>query len=128
MFHGINTAIRLSINTIGFIELWVYYQGTAWDILTDFDVHDKRTSTGVYYCHLCEENSRVLYYSRADLWIDHSFKPLLEWSQENLIDTMSLCIIGVKDHFTSATLLPKIEIDTRLDTIENLFAVLPVVV
>ena len=128
LFQGINPAIRLSIKNYGYIELWVYYQGTAWDILTDFDVHARRTSTGAYYCHLCDEDSRVLYPSREDLWVDHSFKSLLEWSQENFIDTNSLCITGIKDHYSSAILLTKDEIDARRNTIDNLFAVLPVVI
>jgi len=126
-FQGINPAVRLSIKPVGFIEVWVYYQGTAWDILTDFDVHARRTSTGAYYCHLCDEGSRVLYHSRQDLWIDHSFKPLLEWSQENLVDTNRLCITGIEEHYTSAILLPQVEIEARQDTIEDLCAVLPVV-
>ena len=126
-FQGINPAIRLSIKPIGFIEVWVDYQGTAWDILADFDVHARRTSAGAYYCQLCDEESRVLYPSREDLWMDHSFKPLLEWSQENLIDTNRLCITGIEDHYTSSTLLPKDEIDARRDMIEDLCAVLPVV-
>jgi len=126
-FQGINPAIRLSIKPVGFIEVWVYYQGTAWDILTDFDVHARRTSAGDYYCQLCDEESRVLYPSREDLWMDHSFKSLLEWSQENLVDTNRLCITGIKDHYTSATLLPMVEIETRQDTIEDLCVVLPVV-
>lgn len=126
--QGINPAVRLSIKPVGFIEVWVYHQGTAWDILTDFDVHARRTSTGAYYCHLCDEGSRVLYHSMEDLWVDHSFKALLEWSQENPIDTNRLCITGIKDHYTSATLLPNDEIEARLDTTDNLFAVLPVVI
>ena len=127
-FQGVNPAIRLSIKNYGYIELWVYYQGTAWDILTDFDVHERKTSTGAYYCHLCDEDSRVFYHSREDLWVDHSFKSLLEWSQENFIDTMRLCITGIEDHYTSATLVPKVEIEARQDTIEDLCAVLPVVI
>lgn len=126
-FQGINPAIRLSIKPVGFIEVWVYYHGTAWDILADFDVHARRTSTGTCYCHLCDEDSRLLYHSMEDLWVDHSFKSLLEWSQENLVDTNRLCITGIKDHYSSAILLPKEVIEARRNTIDNLVEVLPVV-
>jgi hypothetical protein len=63
------------------VGIYVIYQGETWDILTDFDVYQRRTSTGQYYCDACTPSE--IFPSRAALWVAHCFEPLLAWTNEH---------------------------------------------
>jgi hypothetical protein len=94
LFHGTNPAIQLYINSRGSVEIWINYKGFFWDIIADFDVYERRTPAGTYFCDLCDKDGQIFYPTRQDLWINHSFKPLLEWALENLIDSNRLYLLG----------------------------------
>ena len=64
------------------VGIYVIYQGETWDILTDFDVYQRHTSTGQYYCDACRPPE--MFPSRAALWVAHCFEPLLAWANEHL--------------------------------------------
>jgi hypothetical protein len=81
-FSGITPVIQCSIRKDGMVEIYAIYQREGWDILTEFDVVARRTSTGQYYCGLC--TSPEMFASRAALWVTHSFEPLLAWTNEYL--------------------------------------------
>lgn len=132
LFHGINPAIQLNIDNRGSVEIWVKYKGILWDIIADFDVYEQRTSKGTYFCYLCEkEDHQVLYPTRQDLWIEHSFKPLLEWALEYLIDSNRLYLMGGSGDQYSAACIQSLDennkIYNKLKTIMDLHIILPVV-
>src|ERR671918_73859 len=56
------------------VGIYITYQGETWEILTDFDVYQGRTSTGHYYCNAC--TPQELFPSGAALWVAHCFEPL----------------------------------------------------
>ena len=61
--------------------IYVIYHGETWDILTDFDVYQQRTSMGQYYCDECTPPE--MFPSHAALWVAHCFEPLLTWANEH---------------------------------------------
>ena len=77
-FAGVTPAIRCAISQEGIVCIYASYQGEWWDALADFDVSERRTSTGQYYCHAC--TSPEMFSSRVALWVTHSFEPLLAWA------------------------------------------------
>lgn len=103
-FSGVTPRIRGTITKSGSISIWAEYQGECWDFLVDFDLVERRNDSGQYFCGLCSEPT--LYQARPDLWIGHSFEPLLEWCNENLAPSQWLCIHGIKDRYTCASLAP----------------------
>jgi hypothetical protein len=45
-FAGVTPAIRCAISQEGIVCIYASYQGEWWDALADFDVSERRTSTG----------------------------------------------------------------------------------
>jgi hypothetical protein len=80
-FTGVTPAIRCVISQEGIVGIYARYQGEWWDGLADFDVSERRLSTGQYYCHACTAPER--FPSRAALWVTHSFEPLLAWTNDH---------------------------------------------
>jgi hypothetical protein len=103
-FAGITPAIKCVIKKEGMVEIYAIYQGKGWDILTDFDVSERRTSTGQYYCDLC--TSLDMFASREALWVTHSFEPLLAWTNEHCHASQWLCLFGEPEGSTWAELKP----------------------
>src|SRR5688572_25288931 len=75
-FSGITPKLQCYISKWGTVEIRVIYQRTEWDMLTDFNVYERCTSSGQYYYHACTPPG--LFPSREALWITHCFEPLLE--------------------------------------------------
>jgi hypothetical protein len=75
---GITPAIWCAISTEGMVGINASDQRAWWDLLAEFDVVPRRTSTGQYYCGLC--TSPDMFASRGALWVTHSFEPLLAWT------------------------------------------------
>jgi len=77
-FNGVSPHISGWIGrTGGNIVVAVQYHRECIDIIADLDVYEAMTADGQYFCSLCVEPIR--YKSREELWIQHSFEPLLEW-------------------------------------------------
>jgi hypothetical protein len=123
-FAGITPALHCYISKWGAVELRVIYQRTEWDMLTDFDVSEQRTSTGQYYCSLCTPPD--MFASRAALWVTHCFEPLLAWTNEHFHVSQWLCLFGVPGGFSYAELKPIEDVQTR-ETAEDFVYACPVV-
>ena len=84
------------------VGIYIIYQGKTWDMLPDFDVFQRRTPTGHYYCDAC--TAPEMFPSRAALWIAHSFEPLLAWANDHLQASQWLCLFGEPEDSTWAEL------------------------
>ncbi|WP_139786848.1 hypothetical protein, partial [Desulfamplus magnetovallimortis] len=91
-FQGITKRLQLCINRIGNVEVYAFHEeeDEFWDIIYDFDVHSARNENG-YYCKSCLEEYVEYFKTEIDLWINHSFIPLLEWSNEAFTKNKYLC-------------------------------------
>jgi hypothetical protein len=92
-FAGITPHLRCIITEHGTVDVYVVYRRRHWDIIASFDVYEKRTRTGRYYCSECI--TRSLFASREKLWITHSLAPLLAWAREQLRPSQWLCLFGL---------------------------------
>lgn len=81
-FAGISQKIGCVITSSG-LTIYVNHEGECWDIVADFGVSESRSSKG-YYCGLCEPEKRKFFASREELWIEHCFEPMLEWTGREL--------------------------------------------
>lgn len=93
-FADITPAIWCAISQEGIVGIYASYQGEWWDASADFDVSERRTSTGQYYCHACTPSE--MFASRAALWVAHSFEPLLAWTNTHFHASqwLWLCRVG----------------------------------
>jgi hypothetical protein len=90
-FSGITPKIGLIIKKSGMVEIYANHRRECWDLLHDFDVSEGRNEYRQYFCQLCDmafrngdnPNPPEMFLSREDLWIKHSFDPLLEWCNEH---------------------------------------------
>ena len=76
-----------------------------WDILIDFDLAEVRLPDACYACAFCRDHlgdKAGLYENREELWIQHSFNPLAEWSEKYLKEGCYLCLYGMKSGATWA--------------------------
>jgi hypothetical protein len=124
-FVGITPALQCHISKWGAVEMRVMYQQMAWDMLTEFDVFERRTSTGQYYCDCC--TSPEMFDAREALWVTHSFEPLLAWTNEHFHPSQWLCLFGAPGRYSFAELRP-IEHGQVRETAENFVSACPVVV
>jgi hypothetical protein len=87
-FDGITNRLQCFIGWNSRVEIHVLHDGGIWDILTDFDLVERRTPDGAYRCALCAEP--IDYSSRETLWINEAFEPLLSWVEETLATAQTL--------------------------------------
>jgi hypothetical protein len=122
-FAGITPVIRCAISQEGMVCIFASYEGEWWDGLADFDVSERRTSTGQYFCHTC--TSPELFASRTALWATHSFEPLLAWTNAHFHPSqwLWLCRVGGA---TWAGLRPKEDMLDQ-ETVADLVYACPVV-
>ena len=77
-FSGLASELFLEIRNYGFVEVIIRdTTGRYWDIIADFDISEERNREGKYYCAYCDDP--VLYDSRALLWQEQAFEPMLDW-------------------------------------------------
>jgi hypothetical protein len=103
-FEGVTPKISCIISRFGSVGIWVSHRKECWDGLADFDLYEKRNKGGQYYCELCDSAFRTdyspdppeMFTSREELWIKHSFEPLLEWCNEHLQRGKMLLFLGGK--------------------------------
>jgi hypothetical protein len=86
------------------VGIYIIHHGQTWDMLPDYDISQRRTSTGQYYCDACTTPER--FPSRATLWVAHSFEPMLAWANEHLQPSQWLCLFGDAEGSTWAELMP----------------------
>ena len=89
-FRGITPRLRCFIGWKWRVEIHVMHDGHLWDILTDFDLAERRTPDGKYFCAFCVEP--IHYDSREALWIHESFELLFLWVNETLGEASRLLI------------------------------------
>jgi hypothetical protein len=92
--------------------------------LPDFDVYQRRTSTGHYYCDACTPPE--MFPSRAALWVAHGFEPLLAWANDHLQASQGLCLYGEPEDSTWAELTPAEDVPTRRSRNDLVYACLVV--
>ena len=106
-FAGVTSQISCLIKQSGQIEVLGQRKEDRElvDIVADFDIEEALTAEGQYYCKSCLDPQ--LYDSREALWIEHSFKPLAEWTRENLTDSTMLCFYKMPSHSCWVKLVPE---------------------
>jgi hypothetical protein len=114
-FSGVTPRIQFVVRKYGMMEIWVRYKRVI-DILTDFDVAERRASGGRYYCDLCVKEE--MFPTREALWENH-FEFLLQWANENLNESQWLCLFASEDGPCWAEF--KNEEDARKSTSEEFF-------
>ena len=93
------------------VGIHIIYQGKIWDMLPDFDVFQRRTPTGHYYCDAC--TAPEMFPSRAALWVAHCFEPLLAWANDHLQASQWLCLFGEPEDSTWAELTSAEDVPAR---------------
>ena len=93
------------------VGIYIIYQGKTWDMLPDFDVFQRRTPTGHYYCDAC--TAPEMFPSRAALWVAHCFEPLLAWANDHLQPSQWLCLFGEPEDSTWAELTSAEDVPAR---------------
>jgi len=119
-FVGAAPQLRGYINKRGDFGIWVYFQGWNWDSVMTFDVFPCRSRQGKYYCRDCKDaydqgipkETPLLYASRQELWTQHCFEPMLQWTNENLKPSRRLCLHGARGESTSASIKTQEEAET----------------
>jgi len=88
-FRGVSKRITCTFTCNGMVMVGVDYRNTCFDIVTEFDLYEERTSEGRWVCRLCRDHPNpdktepfIEYEDRDKLWIEHSFEPLAEWNRE----------------------------------------------
>jgi len=81
-FFGIHRALSGGLTESG-LCVSATYQGDCWDFLFDEDAYPRKVPGG-YECRECLPAHKKLFASRAALWHDHLFEPLLTWVNEEL--------------------------------------------
>jgi len=100
-FRGINAAIKCHITSHDY-SISVSNEGECWDFIAEGDISEQRTSSGQYFCEMCETERRELFATRVALWEDHIFKPILNWANKNLIKTKWVCLFQYGEGATMA--------------------------
>ncbi|MFH1729808.1 MAG: hypothetical protein ABIA04_15455 [Pseudomonadota bacterium] len=125
--HGITPKITVQVSKSGGFEVRVYHDNIFWDIIMDFDIHEKRSSIGEYYCDQCTPEHKRYYTSRQELFKEHTFKAFLDWINKHFTKENFLCLSGGLDKgFTAAKIVPGKKV-LNMDKVENFACFLPVV-
>ena len=116
-FSGVTPRLICSIKDYGChygnATIWIMRHKTIWDSLVAFGPAEMRTSSGQYYCYLCEPEDQELFPTRQDLWEKHCFEPLFEWIKTNLDKSRWVGLFGDEDGrgSTWAELMDKNEVE-----------------
>jgi hypothetical protein len=102
------------------VGIYIIYQGKTWDMLPDFDVFQRRTPTGRYYCDAYTASE--MFPSRAALWVAHCFEPLLAWANDHLQASQWLCLYGEPEDSTWAELTSAEDVPARRSRKDLVFA------
>lgn len=80
-FAGITPKISGCITRDG-ASIAVEHKGECVDLLASFDIAERRTPDGRYFCELCLKPE--FHASRQALWESHCFEQLLQWVSQHL--------------------------------------------
>lgn len=98
-FVGLKGYVYLQVTKNGEFSIWTKIRSSKikypWDCLADFDITEKKHGN-LFSCGLCEvpRSSKVGLFKRDELHIEHSYLPLLQWCNQNLI--YGNCLINFK--------------------------------
>lgn len=93
-FQGLSPRLVCSINQTG-ATIWVMHHKEVWDILAEFDTYTGRTAWGDYYCDGCPPENCDFFSSKQALWEKHCFEQLLEWINDNLVESRWVALFQV---------------------------------
>ena len=110
-FRGINSAIDCTINSHGY-SISVSNEGECWDLIAEGDISEQRTSSGRYFCEICETGRRELFPTRFALWEDHIFQPIMNWANKNLLKTQWVCLFQYGEGATMAQVVDENSLPT----------------
>lgn len=96
-FVGVTPSIWGHVSDWGSIVVGVDYRGETWDLIADLDIAPERLATGDYVCRFCEADARTVYPTRAALWIEHGFEPLLEWCNARFRADLNVMLFQTED-------------------------------
>jgi hypothetical protein len=102
------------------VGIYIMYHRQTWDMLPDFDVYQRRTPTGQYYCDACTPPE--MFPSRAALWVAHCFEPLLAWANDHLQASQWLCLYGEPEDSTWAELTTAEDVSMRMSRNDLVYA------
>lgn len=110
-FTGADSQISCIFTQCGQMEIWAKYKEDVEliDILAEFDLEEARTASGQYYCKSCLVTQ--YFGSREELWIEHSFKPLAGWVNENLTNLRMLCFFQMPSKSCWIELVPENKVE-----------------
>lgn len=114
-FDGIPNQLRGIFNHRG-ISIYVSWHGEHWDIISEFDIDEQRSSTG-HFCGLCDPEHLIYYRTREELWIKHGFEPFLDWCNSTLVNARWLGIYRFEEDSDStwAKLLREDSVNVEAD-------------
>ena len=102
-FAGINDVLSVGISPSS-LNVTATYKDECWDFILSLDAVPEPVSGG-YICSLCEPvNQPQIFRDRTALWIDHLFKPLLEWVNVELAKSNWLVLEGEESSATTASI------------------------
>ena len=131
-FKGITRHIVCQFVKSGAIMMQVYYRNQFFDIVSEFDLSEEKTSEGRYLCRRCRDHPSEVnppkameYVTREELWIKHSFEPLAKYTRETFTNDAMLCLC--RDQGSTSGLIGAGEGLKRIKTRRDFFKALPVV-
>ena len=124
-FKGINSTIGCIITSYDY-SISVDYKGDCWDLIDSNYVSEQQTPSGEYFCKECEPGHQILFPTRSALWEDHIFNPIMEWANNNLLETKWLCLF----QYDGATWAKVIDENNLLKEMQgkNFFKTIPLMV
>lgn len=107
-FTGIHRSISARVSLCGEIVIAVDHEGSCWDLIAVFDACAPIPADDGdgYVCGECEQDARVRFDTREELWAAHTFDPLLDWANEHFTDESNLWLFGEKGRWSSARISP----------------------
>jgi hypothetical protein len=94
-FQGLSPKLLFTLDYSG-ANIFVMNHKEVWDILIEFSTYPARTAWGQYYCHQCLPEYREFFPSRQSLWEKHCFELLLEWVNDDQLESKWIGLFHVK--------------------------------
>ena len=95
MFEGINPMITFILRKSSSIDVLVTYEEEVFDQLLYIQLVDEGFDDNGFFCKLCEPSKHQFYKTREELLSKHTFEYLLDWANENLIESNILRLVEI---------------------------------